>query len=234
MPNLVHRSRARRRPHVAQLSTRRQSLRTPMPSLVIRNVPEGARYLPLDTDVFSIGRSADNDLVLSDALVSRRHSEILRRGEEYRVRDLRSANGTYVNGLRVESALLQDGDELLIGQTALLFESADPEPDAETVLAVESSALTAGLLPDDQRFDVRESIRNGTTPPALTAAAGGLEREKERFALLYQIGKAVLGARSLDDVLQVALSLVFDCIQAERGVLLLQDASSGDMVARLA
>jgi adenylate cyclase len=205
-----------------------------MPSLVIRNVPEQPRPLSLDKDVFSIGRSPENDLVLTDALVSRRHVEVIRQGTQYALRDLRSANGTYVNGARVDSAPLQSGDEVVIGSTVMVFEQAEAaRPASPTVPLPGVSTPPAALgLPEDQRFDIRESLQSVSTRPLEGPA--DVEREKERFALLYQIGKAVLAAASFDDLLNVALSLVFDCIKAERGVLLLHDSTTGEMVPRLA
>lgn len=67
-------------------------------------------------DNFSIGRLETSDLILSSASVSRRHARLaIAEGELY-VTDLKSSNGTFVNGIRSESkALLRDGDLLRIG-----------------------------------------------------------------------------------------------------------------------
>ena len=59
------------------------------------------------------------------------------------------------------------------------------------------------------------------------------EASRERFALLHQVGKKVLSASSLDDLNQLALSLVFECVNAERGALLLRDPESGEFVPRV-
>ena len=59
------------------------------------------------------------------------------------------------------------------------------------------------------------------------------ERDRERFALLYQVGKRVLSASSLDDLNELALSLVFDCVNAERGALLLRDSETGELTPHL-
>ena len=57
-----------------------------------------------------IGRDPDNDLVLEDLQVSRRHAELLGTGERWELRDLGSHNGTYVNGRSVTTAVLSPGD----------------------------------------------------------------------------------------------------------------------------
>ena len=68
-----------------------------------------------------IGRDPDNDLVLEDLQVSRRHAELLGTGEQWELRDLGSHNGTYVNGRSVASAVLGPGDVIGIGAHVLRF-----------------------------------------------------------------------------------------------------------------
>jgi hypothetical protein len=70
-----------------------------------------------------IGRSEDSEVVLVDPSVSRAHAVVEIDGERPVVRDLRSTNGTFVNGRRVRSQPLHDGDELLFGNTRMRFES---------------------------------------------------------------------------------------------------------------
>jgi adenylate cyclase len=78
-------------------------------------------------DTCSIGRARDNQLVLSDEKASRHHA-LIRTSEDHAcwLVDLASANGTYVNGRRVEQAvLLRDGDAITIGSGRMVFRSSD-------------------------------------------------------------------------------------------------------------
>ncbi len=85
--------------------------------------------------VCTIGRAADNDVVLDDPLVSRHHAELRRQNEGWLLCDCDSTNGTYLNGRRLtQPELVRDGDEIHIGQTVLTF--VDPE-----------ATLHAGLIP---------------------------------------------------------------------------------------
>jgi hypothetical protein len=71
-----------------------------------------------------IGRAPECNIQLHDANVSRRHAEIHPRGTGYALVDLNSTNGVRVNGLRVAEAVLSDGDEILIGNTRMIFEAS--------------------------------------------------------------------------------------------------------------
>ncbi|MET1019632.1 MAG: FHA domain-containing protein [Microterricola sp.] len=89
--------------------------------LIVRRGPNsGARFL-LDSDVTSAGRHPDADIFLDDVTVSRRHAEFLRHGTAFEVKDLGSLNGTYFDGVRIETALLSDGAEVQVGKFRLTF-----------------------------------------------------------------------------------------------------------------
>jgi pSer/pThr/pTyr-binding forkhead associated (FHA) protein len=88
--------------------------------IVQRGPGAGSRYL-LDTDAVSAGRHPDSDIFLDDITVSRRHVEFHRDSGTFRVHDVGSLNGTYVNRDRIDDALLQNGDEVRIGKFRLVF-----------------------------------------------------------------------------------------------------------------
>ena len=78
----------------------------------------------LDKAAVTIGRVAPTNIMLKDRLVSRRHASVRYEQEHYVLRDERSANGTFVNGKRLEELvpyLLQDGDQVEIGEHLLVF-----------------------------------------------------------------------------------------------------------------
>ncbi len=73
----------------------------------------------------SIGRSPSNDIVLKEPKISRQHAAINLIDENYVIVDLKSSNGIFVNGRKVEEVLLEDGDEILIGNTKMIFYSGE-------------------------------------------------------------------------------------------------------------
>lgn len=90
--------------------------------LVVRRGPDlGARFL-LDQDVTVAGRHPAVDIFLDDVTVSRKHAEFRRSGTSFSVADLGSLNGTYCDGVRIESeVLLDDGVEVQVGKFRFTF-----------------------------------------------------------------------------------------------------------------
>jgi pSer/pThr/pTyr-binding forkhead associated (FHA) protein len=99
-----------------------QELRGKGPALVVRSGGgrAGESFFP-SSERTLIGRSPECDVFLDDVTVSRRHAELVRDDETFTITDLGSLNGTFVNRKRIESAELDDDDELQIGKYRLTF-----------------------------------------------------------------------------------------------------------------
>ena len=89
--------------------------------LVVRRGPNAGYRFRLDQPVTAAGRHLDSNIVLDDITVSRRHAEIRCERGEFRVVDVGSLNGTYVNGEPIHSAVLTNGDEIRMGKFRLMF-----------------------------------------------------------------------------------------------------------------
>jgi uncharacterized RDD family membrane protein YckC len=102
--------------------------------LIINPTASNRREIKLARNaILTIGRDPSNDLVLPDAMVSRRHAVIEQRGAQFFLRDCSSANGSVVNGDRVSERGLRDGDLVAIGSMRLLFREETAEPGAKVV-----------------------------------------------------------------------------------------------------
>jgi Nif-specific regulatory protein len=88
--------------------------------VVLGGLRAGSR-IPLDRDEISIGKAPSNTLVLTDANVAWRHCLLRGENGRYLITDLRSGAGTYINGLRTAEQWLENGDQIAIGDTMLLF-----------------------------------------------------------------------------------------------------------------
>lgn len=114
--------------HTQVLSSReleRAALAIPKPApgryLAVRSSSEVVVLALRSGAVTRIGRGLSADVHLDDASVSRRHARIVERGGRLALLDDRSLNGTWVNGVRVEAAILADGDEIGLGRVAIRY-----------------------------------------------------------------------------------------------------------------
>lgn len=99
-----------------------------VPALIgLQGIATGSTFALTSGDL-TIGRDGENEIVLAENTVSRRHARVLRDGQgQWTLTDLGSANGVYVNGMRVQRAILSMGDEIKIGDNYFRFQ-ADKEP----------------------------------------------------------------------------------------------------------
>jgi len=111
-----------------------------MAKLIVNPTSSSRREIQLSRTLVSIGRDPSNDLVLPDAMVSRRHAVIEYRGSQYYLRDCNSSNGSLVNGDRVSERNLRDGDLVAIGTARLLFRDDLHEEEAGAKVVQHPSA----------------------------------------------------------------------------------------------
>lgn len=107
--------------------------------LVIQSGSLAGQTVDLAKDSITIGRNSENDVVIVDNLVSRRHCQIQRVANGWVISDLGSANGTRVNEQRITTpTLLRPGDSIRVGQTTLQVQaSAEPstQPSVQPIAA---------------------------------------------------------------------------------------------------
>jgi ABC transport system ATP-binding/permease protein len=120
----------------------------------------------------TIGRANDNDIVIQDVLASRHHAFLVQSPLGTEIRDAHSINGTFVNGVRVGSAVLNEGDVITIGNVDLVF------ADGNLVRRTEAATRTGGLEVNGVQFRIDgkqllDNISLTARPGTLTAIIGG-------------------------------------------------------------
>lgn len=110
--------------------------------LIFQSGAQPGQSVYINKDVFSIGRGTDNDLMIPDGMVSRRHCQIRREAKGWVLYDLNSANGTRVNQMRITTPyILRIGDVITLGQTTLRVEEGEPP-------TIPSPVVTQGTSPE--------------------------------------------------------------------------------------
>jgi phosphoserine phosphatase RsbU/P len=101
---------------------------------------------PLLGGTVSIGRASDCTIPIKDRYLSRKHAEIIPAGRDWVLKDLGSANGTYLNGIRVESdSTLANGDRIRLGDTEILFETSEHNTDRFLAVADGPTGATIAI-----------------------------------------------------------------------------------------
>ena len=89
--------------------------------LIIKSGRKSGATFPLRKKVINMGRDSSNEIVIDDPKSSRQHAKIKLEGDNFVIYDLASSNGTLVNGEKITSVKLNDGDEIKIGDTVFAF-----------------------------------------------------------------------------------------------------------------
>ena len=167
------------------------------PLLVVTAGPARGRTLPLE-GVIHIGREADNTLPISDPALSRRHCSVEASGSNVLIRDLASRNGVFVNGCPVTERRLVDGDQVRIGDSALVVmipSSQSRQAEVPVVLdatSVATSTLTLAL-------EESSYVRREWLPRISSARAVGDLRQ------LFALGSALQAASDVNAVHRLLL-----------------------------
>jgi transcriptional regulator with PAS, ATPase and Fis domain len=109
--------------------------------LAVVNGREAGKETMLQKTLVSIGTLPENDLVLADQTVSRKHAVVEEKTDGYVIRDLNSTNGTFLDGIRVREAYLTPGSVIRLGQTEISF-----SPLEERIEILKSNANRFGEL----------------------------------------------------------------------------------------
>jgi HD-GYP domain-containing protein (c-di-GMP phosphodiesterase class II) len=183
--------------------------------------PDTGRLFALSGDVITIGRNAENTIVLNDVAVSGVHAKITRNEQgEFTIHDNSSTNGTFLNGKELRASDLRHGDTFSIGSTAFTFEVRE-----------HSRRIRPGAQADQGA--VRAQGAPGTTLVEVDLAA--LDRAElvrgYRASLIMQALDAALGdAEGSGELLSAVLDAAMEGAEAARGVILLVDKRSGEMI----
>jgi adenylate cyclase len=209
-----------------------------MPSLDITTY-DGRRYsLQIKKEKITIGRSPDNNLILSEESISRHHAEIKEMKDGYLLTDLGSYNGTKVNEKSIQSVLLKHNDKIKIGLTSLIFLARKKDElslEDPLVLTIDSDyekehKEVLKSLSDSGAIDSKEllvSLKAMKTPKEAAISAlpeetqAELERRNKVLFVLYEISRQLNTIHDFRELLKIIMDLIFMVISADYGFLVL-------------
>ena len=197
-----------------------------MATLIVLQGPDKGKTLKADDDRVLIGRGSDQ-VPLSDQSVSRRHAELRRADGLWELTDLNSANGTYVNGVRVQKPTrLKHGDQIRLGSTLLVYGGEETvEQLSGPNIPHDLVTLDAGSMSSDAA--IMASVPSNEDSVVLTASETvyAVKAWRVMRALSEVIGSLLPPERLLARVMDV----VFEEVDVDRGVILVRDQETGEM-----
>ncbi len=164
-----------------------------MAQLTLKFKEMALKEFELAGDSKTIGREPGNDIVVENLLVSGYHARIDAAGKDYILTDLQSKNGTFVNGERITSTKLNNGDQILIGKHTLVF-SLDPA-EIEEVMQLSEETMFVEVAqgePEPQAPGLSSTVDSVERPAVLSFVAGG----GEEYVITKKLVKLGKGAEA--------------------------------------
>jgi len=165
-----------------------------MSRLVLKYENATLKEIPLGTRPITIGRSPDNDIPIDNLAVSNYHARVYVEAGSLVVEDLNSLNGSFLNDIRIERAMLKDGDAILIGKHHILVDQMhDAVASPEEIRKAPAPRVNETMVLDtQQRREMFEQAaaageRSQLAPnrlrvPTLTVIEGRTDKKEYRLA----------------------------------------------------
>ena len=123
-----------------------------MPALIVIRGPNEGNWYGLSKRTLTGGRDPVNAIQIASPKVSRKHFQLRYQEGLYLITDLKSHNGLYINGSKVQEALLKEGDHIQVGDTVLFFTNNDVTDSQD---AMHQYKIAARRLRDDPTITER-------------------------------------------------------------------------------
>jgi sigma-B regulation protein RsbU (phosphoserine phosphatase) len=206
-----------------------------MPYIEMTSGPAMGRRIQLDSTKYIIGRHPECDIVLESAIVSRQHAELYLEDSGYRVKDLESRNGTFVNGKLIGGpTLLNDGDSIRICDIEMVFGDESIESSYRGSL-VSSKGSNLGVLIAEDEDEEDAGNRSVTAKLDVRGSQFGVQLSaspEAKLSALLEIMKSLGKTVGLEEVLPKVLDSLFTIfLQADRGFIILKD-DAGNLIPR--
>ncbi len=219
-----------------------------MPSLVFKDSQGNPVTQAIENLPFTIGRISNNDIVIISDIVSRNHARIVKENERYYIEDLDSANGVYLNSIRVGKVPLKYGDEIKIGRTVLTFVETEIAQaiTADSIIEEESKEKLSEFEDYIKRLEniltcitqhpeeTKYSIEAYQVIRRMNRNYRKLVKEAEIRHTLYDVSNLIASVFDMQVLLNLIMDLALKVIHAERGFVLMKDDDTKELKVRVA
>lgn len=191
-----------------------------MASLFVIQGDDQGRRFELARDMISIGRDRGNEIVLHDTEISRRHAEIRRTEQGFKLVDLQSSNGCFVNQQRETECDLHHGDRLQLGHTLMIFTHTASAPATRPIsVSLQERHREGSRIIHSIRHEEGSQIFF----PSELREPGESQDLQEHLQLIYDTALAVSRTLDIDQLLDYLLGMIFDWVDADRACIVLID-----------
>jgi adenylate cyclase len=180
----------------------------------------------LAKDEATIGRSNDNDIILNDFSVSRRHATLRKENGAWVIHDNQSTNGVRIKEKLVQSARVGDGDQAVVGTFVLRFRE---EVEAPAAVAPRKHDSTSTCIRPISEFNLDFGLEKDVESVASESTTGrkravlDVAYKNKVFEILVQVAKTLISVDDVETVLGTVMDLIFEYLPVDRGFLLLEE-----------
>ncbi len=161
----------------------------------------------LKTDIVYVGRSPDNHIPMKDKFISRKHIKILKKGDKYFVEDLKSKNGTFVNGQQIRPGVeheVGEGVPIVLGMSVLCL----------------GKACLEDVIPFLDSIDLSKEITESET---IVVQDRPMTSQKN-MELINKVSEVLIQSTDINEILERILDAILDLLKrVDRGVIILID-----------
>jgi transcriptional regulator with GAF, ATPase, and Fis domain len=195
------------------------------PRLVVMEGPLKGNVIPLEKKETVIGRDSSVQLSVQDSSLSRRHCKISKEGGSFKIADLESLNGTFVDRIPIKEKALQHGNEIEIGHSIFLFLTEEDDK-REPVAVLEDS------FPSPERSTVQ--LRQEDVVYLKPDQTQAKPRAARDLGVLLRISAVIHSIHKRSDLQKKVLEMVFDSVPATFGAFLTLNKDGTDFTSVLA
>lgn len=209
-----------------------------MASLYVIRGRDSGQHFQLLSSSTTLGRESTNQIQLHDTEVSRHHARIDRdEADAWKLIDLGSSNGSYINSLRVSTQLLSSGDRVQLGSTLMIFSASSEMLNTGQPATHDGAVHDVAIVRREGQDDLSQ-IRHSIPPDGSSSSSRDSNASASNdltanlpsnWDVIYRVGQAITRTLDIDEMMKQVLDLIFQWTQCDTGCVMLFDEVSGHL-----